>query len=629
MAARPTTPKPARRKGNRGRPPKRPPSTAPAPAPLTSSEALRVLADRVRSAEDGADRAGTATTALAVHYAAGRFLRWTDAFGIDLNALSATDTDRWRHLPPGVAVAYATQLARPGSIGCGWFLDTLSQLRTAFERSNIAVAGFTDSSTPEVAAVIQGLAAQLEPGDRRPAVPVLAHHLTEINDAIAELDANPVWVAALRAWQTLSWTYGGRAVETTTRLRWSDFALDDDQDRLRWPAGCKYQSNDITLTRTRSDELPVAADVRRQLEGLRGALREAGHDPTPADFIFPLIDAATGALIIDPVGSLLDDSSFRPDLDGLARRGRAERSVTQRYRKAWTEAALTTSINQNLGHRRVTPHGLRRALATVLAALGRSDIRIQHEMRHGRLATTLLYVDGRSLPVTDAYALLDDLDAGRPTTDPHGLLAGALALTREHVNEDDGDDCGSDTVGPLPVLGWEDGCSVDGCWKRHPGDLWSDNVGGHWMVICTGHLQRFSRNEPDWQAPLEICDGSRTTYPCKIGPLAAVTDGDVTMRLCPSCHGRYRKALASGDTSNWQQRRHQRIIPGTPCEADCDAVHGPGLGFQRLTVGDRTWILCGAHAARARNGAKPGWTSPIQRQRTKRSESDGAERSPG
>lgn len=599
MASRRKAPKPGPKKGRRGRP-RRTTATA-ALSPSAAADGVRA-----RMAEAETNAAGTAATALSGHYIRDRFERWAAAFGVDLDALSDHDGDGWRHLAPSVVLTYVAQIARPGVITREWLKETVTALGAELLAGRVVVPGFTDKTLPEIAAAVEALASHLEAEDPRPAAPVLAHQLVEIAEVIEEQSAYDVWTAALQTWQALSWTFGGRAVETTTRLRWQDFAEHGRVDSLVWPAGCKFQVEDITMRRDRTDTLPEALDIRRLLRKLKTALAEAGHAPAPSDAIFPLVNLNTGAITLNPVTRRLADASYHSDKNDSARRGRAERSVTQQYRRSWSKAAEQTSLARNLGHRRLAPHGLRRALATILAALGEGDLRIQHEMRHGKLTTTLRYVDGRSLPVADAYALIEDLDAGREPMDPHGLLESARRFA--HACDDEPHHTA------LPLLAWDEGCDASGCWRKSTGELWSLLSEDGWRVLCTGHVHAYRSGAADWEGPLEVCDESRPEYPCKPGPLTNIPDrrsGEV-LRVCASCAGRFYKARGIGATELWRERRALRIASGAPCSAPCDRVHGPGSGFQHVEVDGKRLVFCPGHAVLAKR--KPdGWNRPLQK----------------
>lgn len=577
----------------------------------TMEESAAVFNERAAAAEEAGVAATKASDAVKRLWAGSRFARWARIHSLDLPALTTPLRNGYRQLPAAVVLTYLQEIARPGVVTDAAFRGAERELAHALREARVVVPGITDDTAPAVTNAVDGLASQLAAPDRRPARPVIAEELLVLDAAIVATVADPVWREALRAFQTLAFTYGGRIVETLI-LGWGAHQHDDEESWLDWPPA-KYQELSVRLRRSRSVIAHPALDPVARLDALRAALAAAGHEPGDGTAIFPLVDD-DGTVTLDPIESLLHDPAFAAGEPPLARRGRAERRIAQRYRHAWTVIA-TGVLEGPTGHRRISPYGFRRALMAALVLAGHSELTIMHEMRHERFVTSMRYLDGRVLPVIDAYQLLEDIDLGNLPTVGQETIDRLAALDFDDTALVE--DADASHNGALPELDWVCTAPLPGggvCGRSRTGDVWSHlTAAGEWVVHCGDHLAALLEHRPDWIDAVSCEAAHDWGDPAAYGPLSRVElpDGSSWV-VCKSHRTRRDRALAAGTwrDGRWREPLQRPIAPGTPCAGECTHTHRATSPLRRVVVDGTPLVLCQSHGRRADAGEQD-WSRPL------------------
>ena len=436
--------------------------------------------NRVRARSFAKGSARSAQNASRQDAMVARFALWAKANDFTIADHLVDDGHGRQHLEAWVVTTFLIELARPG-------LVTPTSLQ---KYRSLLLGGLKHLEVPVLVPdlddeIVRTVARQLEVADPRPAAPVfMGYGLEEIR---AELATEPdeLWRAALLAFHLTAHWFGGRCVEPVCNLRWEHVTIDDEHMTVVWPPS-KYQ-NDPKAVRVRVADLPDDLNPALALAELRKASAAAELDTTDAARIFP--DRRYDSWSVTHVEDIVADRSVASDLTDEGRYGYARQVVGGRYRKAWSEYALQTAWASTVGHRRVSPHGLRRGIATLQARNGAALFDVAATLRHGEaMRHTYRYIDPHHADYQTVVQLL--VHDAEPVQVPKSFTPDASSSV---ANDDEYD-------GPLPVLDWAAGCVVCGA-KR---DAWSAFVDDEQVVLCSDHLGAYSRGEANWQA-IQMC----------------------------------------------------------------------------------------------------------------------------
>lgn len=608
---------------------------------LTLEDATALnIADHERTIGEGI-RGGTEVTRLSGKEALDRFERYLDAAGTTIEELTLETVRGRRQLPSFPVVLYAAQISRPGRISQASHRQEIINLKAGLRAERVELGDWEESGASRALKLIRS---HLSADAERPAMPILPGDgsLQAVAAAINNLPLTDVERAALGALHALGFWGGGRASELVRKLQHQHVRVNGKVSRLRitWPAGCKFQEEDLTLVRSSGLECDPVDAVRR----LIAALAAEGIAAGPNDAIFPgFID---GEVVLNPCDNISEAQRAR---NGIHAEAMMRDQVTAWYRRWWTEAALAAGLSPT-ATRRLSLHGLRRGLATAAALAGVPVTEIQGELRHGTWIVTLRYTDEERI---DLSAVVDLIDLEDRVADVDPAAVAALANQQRRIGSGAGacvivDDAGSSCprsadeadpawgqichlhaersragirmTGPVPALpaagvGYGDAdevedavdssrsCAAAGCtnsvaWTRNLGD-------GTLSWLCQDHARAHAL-DPDgpWEA-LRVCDGlrcdqtfvqHRNSQP--FGALMRFVIGDETLRLCLRCWKAAREAEDPADRASWARRVE---LDGAACAFCTDETAATGW----IPDGQVRAPVCNSHWARWSRAGRP------------------------
>lgn len=610
---------------------------------LTLDEATELnIADHELTIAAGI-RGGTEVTRLSAKSSLDRFERYLDAMGTSLDDLAESVGRGRRQLPSFTVVAFAAQISRPGRIAQASHRQEIINLRAGLRAAKIELSDWEESGASRALRTIRS---QLSTDPERPAMPILPGDgtLQAIATEIDRLPLSEVERAALNALHALGFWGGGRASELVRKLRQHHLLVHEEHQRLRitWPAGCKFQDEDLTLVRGTGLVCDPVDAVRR----LNAALVANGMQPQPEDAILPgFVD---GRVVLNPCDNITD---VQRDKHGPHAEAMMRDQVTAWYRRWWTQAACAAGLAPT-ATRRLSLHGLRRGLATAAALAGVPITEIQGEMRHGNWIVTLRYTDEERIDLSNVVALIDVEDDVVPV-DPAAVAA--LAGRAWRVGPDTGhcvvfDDenfccprsaaefhpvwgqichlhaqrirVGTHVTGPVARQAGDDAdrddahdaegndladvfaaCAAAGCpnsvvWERNLGD-------GVLSWLCQDHARAHALDPGGAWNVLRECDGLR----CDLtfvqhrngrpwGALMRFVVGDETLRLCGRCWRAAQDADDAADRGSWARREE---LGGRDCAFCTDQT--PATGW--IPDGSVRAPVCGGHWKRWSIAGRP------------------------
>lgn len=467
----------------------------PKPAPIHAGPSADDLADlaELLAASDSSEQEGLAITKGSERRHAqgalrrfGQFLAVHDCTLEDLRAVADRDRSGYPILPPALLLTYLAEVARPGTTR-GTVRYSADKLLRGLRAQGWAAPGLDEGLQAHApwAEKLQALYSHIEAGEYRPARPVLpGGGLEDIARAIAEIE-HPYLRQTMLVFHAVSFWTGARITEVTSLMTWDWFKDLGERGAITFPAGLKYQHRPVTIPLDLYPLEPLACALT-QLRALRRMLLDAGLPAGPGNLILPGIRAtATGAesVVIDPIASLVDDQTWQPDVpERDTRTALAQATQNASWRDRWKRSAADAGF-KSTPQQRVSPHGLRRGLATALDAGGADLSRVQAVLRHGRPVVTFRYIDGSSLDLADINELLDLEDGLSEIAPPSGADLAALLSGRSHSQ-------------PIDPVMLDDGrCSVfdefgERCTHRR---AWNPAGLG---ALCFTHLGRVSAYGP-------------------------------------------------------------------------------------------------------------------------------------
>lgn len=611
----------------------------PTPAPIDADPAADDRADlaELLEASDSSEQEGCAITKDSERrHAEGALRRFGQFLAIhgctleDLRAVADRDRSGYPILPTALLPTYLAEVARPGTTR-GTVRYSADKLLRGLRSQGWAAPGLDDGLRAGAlwAETLQTLYSHIEAGEYRPARPVLpGDGLEAIARAIAEI-GHPYLRQTMLVFHAVSFWTGARITEVTSLMTWDWFTDLGERGAITFPAGLKYQHRPVTIPLDLYPLEPLACALT-QLRALRRMLLDAGLPVGSGNPILPGIRAtASGrdSVVVDPVAKLVDDANWQPEVpDRETRTALARATHSASYRDRWKRSAAGGGF-KSTSQRPVSPHGLRRGLATALDAGGADLSRVQAVLRHGHPVVTFRYVDGSSADLADINQLLD-LEDGLAEVAPASGAGLAALLSGTSYRE------------PIDSVMLDDGrCSVfDELGERctHPRAWNPDGLG----ALCVTHLGRAKAYDP--QDPRVLRPTSRfQDIQCSeeeeaaAGELVTAMLGDLDWDAgCTAEH--------DGVACGWRRdevwsfvhdgRRTvmcyvhiQRLLAGDPdwsrprktCEVTHPGADGPvpcgRAGFYALKIDERTKVMaCVAHHERWRKGARgDDFTNPI------------------